>query len=34
MVTALRRRLVRDLGLPRSSVAFMGFRRLGAAERR
>ena len=32
MVKALRRRLVRDLGLPRSSVAFMGYWRLGAAE--
>lgn len=32
MVKALRRRLVRDLGLPRTSVAFMGYWRLGAAE--
>jgi NADPH-dependent ferric siderophore reductase len=32
MVKVLRRRLVRDLGLPRSSVAFMGYWRLGAAE--
>jgi NADPH-dependent ferric siderophore reductase len=32
MVKALRRRLVRDLGLPRSAVAFMGYWRLGAAE--
>lgn len=32
MVKTLRRRLVRDLGLPRSSVAFMGYWRLGAAE--
>jgi NADPH-dependent ferric siderophore reductase len=32
MVKALRRRLVRDLGVPRSSVAFMGYWRVGAAE--
>ena len=32
MVKALRRRLVRDLGVPRSSVAFMGYWRAGAAE--
>ena len=32
MVKALRRRLVRDLGLPRPAVAFMGYWRLGAAE--
>ena len=32
MVKTLRRRLVRDLGVPRSSVAFMGYWRLGAAE--
>jgi len=32
MVKMLRRRLVRDLGVPRSSVAFMGYWRLGAAE--
>jgi NADPH-dependent ferric siderophore reductase len=32
MVKALRRRLVRDLGLPRTAVAFMGYWRLGAAE--
>jgi NADPH-dependent ferric siderophore reductase len=32
MVKALRRRLVRDLGVPRTSVAFMGYWRTGAAE--
>ncbi|WP_369134128.1 siderophore-interacting protein [Modestobacter sp. I12A-02662] len=32
MVKKLRRRLVRDLGVPRTSVAFMGYWRLGAAE--
>jgi NADPH-dependent ferric siderophore reductase len=32
LVKTLRHRLVRDLGLPRSSVAFMGYWRLGAAE--
>ena len=32
MVKALRRRLVRDLGIPRTSVAFMGYWRRGAAE--
>ena len=32
MVKALRRRLVRDLGVPRSSVAFLGYWRTGAAE--
>jgi NADPH-dependent ferric siderophore reductase len=32
MVKALRRRLVRDLGVPRTSVAFMGYWRRGAAE--
>ncbi|WP_164700270.1 siderophore-interacting protein [Modestobacter sp. KNN46-3] len=32
MVKNLRRRLVRDLGVPRTSVAFMGYWRLGAAE--
>jgi NADPH-dependent ferric siderophore reductase len=32
MAKALRRRLVRDLGLPHTSVAFMGYWRLGAAE--
>jgi NADPH-dependent ferric siderophore reductase len=32
MVKALRRRLVRDLGVPRTSVAFMGYWRKGAAE--
>jgi NADPH-dependent ferric siderophore reductase len=32
MVTALRRRLVRDLGVPRTAVAFMGYWRLGAPE--
>jgi NADPH-dependent ferric siderophore reductase len=32
MVKALRRRLVRDLGVPRSRVAFMGYWRRGAAE--
>ena len=32
VVKTLRRRLVRDLGLPRNSVAFMGYWRLGAAE--
>jgi NADPH-dependent ferric siderophore reductase len=32
MVKKLRRRLVRDLGIPRTSVAFMGYWRLGAAE--
>jgi len=32
MVKQLRRRLVRDLGVPRTSVAFMGYWRLGAAE--
>ena len=32
MVRALRRRLVRDLGVPRSSVAFMGYWRTGASE--
>jgi NADPH-dependent ferric siderophore reductase len=32
MVKALRRRLVRDLGLPRTAVAFMGYWRAGAAE--
>jgi NADPH-dependent ferric siderophore reductase len=32
MVTKLRRRLVRDLGVPRSSVAFMGYWRMGASE--
>jgi len=32
MVKLLRRRLVRDLGVPRTSVAFMGYWRLGAAE--
>jgi len=32
MVKALRRRLVRDLGVPRTSVAFMGYWRLGASE--
>ena len=29
MVKALRRRLVRDLGVPRTSVAFMGYWRTG-----
>jgi NADPH-dependent ferric siderophore reductase len=32
MVKELRRRLVRDLGIPRSSVAFMGYWRMGATE--
>ena len=32
MVKALRRRLVRDLGVPRTSVAFMGYWRRGTAE--
>jgi NADPH-dependent ferric siderophore reductase len=32
MVKALRRRLVRDLGVPRTSVAFMGYWRVGASE--
>jgi NADPH-dependent ferric siderophore reductase len=32
MVKKLRRRLVRDLGVPRTSVAFMGYWRVGAAE--
>ncbi|MCW2576010.1 MAG: sidE [Modestobacter sp.] len=32
MVKKLRRRLVRDLGVPRTVVAFMGYWRLGAAE--
>ncbi|MEU2348006.1 siderophore-interacting protein [Modestobacter sp. NPDC049651] len=32
VVKKLRRRLVRDLGVPRTSVAFMGYWRLGAAE--
>jgi NADPH-dependent ferric siderophore reductase len=32
MVKKLRRRLVRDLGVPRTAVAFMGYWRLGAAE--
>ncbi|MGY1843752.1 siderophore-interacting protein [Modestobacter sp. SYSU DS0875] len=32
MVKKLRRRLVRDLGVPRTSVAFMGYWRIGAAE--
>jgi NADPH-dependent ferric siderophore reductase len=32
MVKSLRRRLVRDLGVPRTSVAFMGYWRTGAAE--
>ena len=32
MVKALRRRLVRDLGIPRTSVAFMGYWRQGASE--
>jgi NADPH-dependent ferric siderophore reductase len=32
MVKALRRRLVRDLGVPRTAVAFMGYWRTGAAE--
>jgi NADPH-dependent ferric siderophore reductase len=32
MVKQLRRWLVRDLGVPRTSVAFMGYWRLGAAE--
>jgi NADPH-dependent ferric siderophore reductase len=32
MVTKLRRRLIRDLAVPRSSVAFMGYWRMGAAE--
>ncbi|WP_299957332.1 siderophore-interacting protein [uncultured Modestobacter sp.] len=32
MVKLLRRRLVRDLGVPRTSVAFMGYWRLGASE--
>ena len=32
MVKALRRRLVRDLGVPRHSVAFMGYWRRAAAE--
>ncbi|MGY1856896.1 siderophore-interacting protein [Modestobacter sp. SYSU DS0290] len=32
MVKKLRRRLVRDLGVPRTSVAFMGYWRTGAAE--
>lgn len=31
MVTALRRRLVGDLGFPRTAVAFMGYWRLGSA---
>jgi NADPH-dependent ferric siderophore reductase len=34
MVKELRRRLVRDLDVPRSSVAFMGYWRRGAAEGR
>ncbi|HWJ82549.1 MAG TPA: siderophore-interacting protein [Nocardioides sp.] len=33
MVTALRRHLVRDLGLPRQQVAFMGYWRRGVAMR-
>jgi NADPH-dependent ferric siderophore reductase len=32
MVKKLRRRLVRDLGVPRTSVAFMGYWRMGASE--
>jgi NADPH-dependent ferric siderophore reductase len=32
MVTKLRRRLGRDLGVPRTSVAFMGYWRIGASE--
>ena len=32
MVRALRRRLVRDLGIPRPAVAFMGYWRTGASE--
>jgi len=32
MVKKLRRRLVRDLGVPRTSVAFMGYWRIGASE--
>ena len=32
MVKKLRGRLVRDLGVPRTAVTFMGYWRLGAAE--
>jgi NADPH-dependent ferric siderophore reductase len=32
MVTRLRRRLIRDLAVPRSAVAFMGYWRMGASE--
>jgi NADPH-dependent ferric siderophore reductase len=32
MVKKLRRRLVRDLGVPRTAVAFMGYWRIGASE--
>jgi len=31
MVTTLRRRLVKDLGIPRAQVAFMGYWREGVA---